>query len=135
VALTHLLDTNIVSYFVRGNYPAVREQMLRAPQDSLAVSVVTEAELLFWVLCRPESLRTRTGVADFLLRVPSLPWNSSNAERYATTRDALKRRRLVLSTQDLMIAAHALSMGLTLVTHDSAFSCVDGLKTEDWTIA
>jgi tRNA(fMet)-specific endonuclease VapC len=40
----------------------------------------------------------------------------------------------VLSTTDLMIAAHALSLGLTLVTHDSAFSFVDGLKTEDWTV-
>jgi predicted nucleic acid-binding protein len=34
----------------------------------------------------------------------------------------------------MMIAAHALSLGLTLVTHDQAFSLVDGLKTEDWTV-
>jgi tRNA(fMet)-specific endonuclease VapC len=133
--LTHLLNTNIVSYFVRGNIPAVRQCIVRAPIDSLAVSTVTEAELLFWVLCRPESPRTRVGVADFLLSVPSLPWDSAAARSYAHTRDTLKRAGRVLSTTDLMIAAHALALGLTLVTHDQVFAFVDGLKTEDWTIA
>jgi tRNA(fMet)-specific endonuclease VapC len=133
--LTHLLDTNIVSYFVRGNFPAVRQHIARAPLDSLAVSTVTEAELLFWVLCRPGSTRTRVGVVDFLLSVPSLPWGTDAAESYARTRDALKRKGLVLSTTDLMIAAHALSLELTLVTHDQAFAFVDSLKTEDWTLA
>jgi tRNA(fMet)-specific endonuclease VapC len=133
--LTHLLDTNIVSYFVRGNIPAVRRHIVRAPIDSLAVSTVTEAELLFWVLCRPESPRTRVGVADFLLSIPSLPWDTGAARSYARTRDMLKRKGLVLSTADLMIAAHALALELTLVTHDQVFGFVDGLKTEDWTVA
>ena len=135
MALTHLLDTNIVSYFVRGNYPAVREHIASAPLDSLAISAVTEAELLFWVLCRPGSIRTRVGVEDFLLRVPSLPWDSRTAQSYAISWDLLKRKGRVLSTADLMIAAHALALGLTLVTHDRVFSFVEGLKTEDWTIA
>lgn len=133
--LTHLLDTNIASYFVRGNFPSVRRRIAATPQDSLAVSVVTEAELLFWVLCRPGSIRTRVGVDDFLMRFPSLPWHSGAAQSYARVRDALKRKGLALSTADLMIAAHALALGLTLVTHDGAFGFVDGLKTDDWTVA
>ena len=133
--LTHLLDTNIVSFFVRGNFPTVRQHIAQAPGDSLAISTVTEAELLFWVLCRPGSTRIRVGVEDFLLRVPRLPWDSSAAQSYSHTRDALKRDGLVLSTTDLMIAAHALSLDLTLVTHDQVFAFVDGLKTEDWTIS
>jgi tRNA(fMet)-specific endonuclease VapC len=132
---TYLLDTNIVSYFVRGNYPAVRNHIVRNPVESLAVSAVTEAELHFWVLCRPGSARTRIGVEDFLARVPSLPWDSGAAQSYSRARDLLKRKGLVLSTTDVMIAAHALSQGLTLVTHDSVFSFVDGLQTEDWTVA
>ncbi|MGO9337229.1 MAG: PIN domain-containing protein [Terracidiphilus sp.] len=108
--LTHLLDTNIVSYFVRGNFPPVRGHIARAPVDSLAISMVTEAKLLYWVLCRPGSTRTRVGVADFLLRVPSLPWDTGAAQSYARARDTLKRNGLVLSTTDLMIAAHALSL-------------------------
>jgi len=131
---TYLLHTNIVSYFIRGNYPAVRDHIVRNPVESLAVSAVTEAELHFWVLCLPGSERTRIGVGDFLARVPSLPWDSAAAQAYFRARDLLRRKGLVLSTTDLMIAAHALALGLTLITHDSAFSYVDNLKTEDWTI-
>jgi tRNA(fMet)-specific endonuclease VapC len=129
----YLLDTNIASYLVRGNLPEVRQRIVRVPAESLAVSAVTEAELRYWVLCRPNSARTRVGVADFLARVPSLPWDSGAATVLATTRDNLKRKGRVLSTADLMIAAHALSLNLTLVTHDQAFAFVDGLRTEDWT--
>jgi len=129
-----LLDTNIVSYSVRGNYPAVRQHVLRTPLESLAISSVTEAELLFWVINRPASSRIRLGVADFLVRVQCFAWDSGAARYCAATRKSLRRRGLVLSTEDLMIASHALSLGLTLVTHDAAFSFVEGLKTEDWTI-
>jgi tRNA(fMet)-specific endonuclease VapC len=128
-----LLDTNIVSYSVRGDYPEVRHRVLRAPLESLAISSVTEAELLFWVINRPASSRIRLGVADFLVRVQCFAWDSDAARYCAATRESLRRRGLVLSTEDLMIASHALSLGLTLVTHDKAFSFVNGLKTEDWT--
>jgi tRNA(fMet)-specific endonuclease VapC len=130
----YLLDTNIVSYFVRGNFPEVRNQVAGKPLESLAVSAVTEGELRYWVASCPGSIRTRTGVEDFLVRVASLPWDSGAARSYAGARDQLKRKGRVLSSADLMIAAHALSLGLTLVTHDSVFAFVDGLKTEDWTL-
>jgi tRNA(fMet)-specific endonuclease VapC len=130
-----LLDTNIVSYSVRGDYPEVRQRVLRTPVESLAISSVTEAELLFWVINRPGSTRIRLGVADFLVRVQCIAWGSGAARYCAATRESLRRRGLVMSTEDLMIAAHALSLGLTLVTHDAAFSFVEGLKMEDWTIA
>ena len=64
-----------------------------------------------------------------------MPWDSAAARRYAVLRAEQERKGKPLSTEDMMIAAHALSLGLTLVTHDEAFSFVDGLKTEDWTIA
>ncbi|MGA3080507.1 MAG: type II toxin-antitoxin system VapC family toxin [Terracidiphilus sp.] len=133
--LSYLLDTNIVSYFVRGNHPELGNRLKRTPLDELAVSAVTEAELLFWIIQRPPNARIRVGVEDFLMRVHSLPWDSRAAQSCARTREILKRQGRVLSTEDLMIAAHALSLGLTLVTHDQAFSFVDGLKTEDWTVA
>jgi tRNA(fMet)-specific endonuclease VapC len=131
--VSYLLDTNIVSYILRGNFPAVRRRILHTPVDSLAISTVTEAELRYWALCRPNSPRTQVGVADFLARVQSLPWDSEAAIAFAVTRALLKRNGQVLSSADLMIAAHALSRDLTLVTHDRAFEFVVGLKTEDWT--
>jgi tRNA(fMet)-specific endonuclease VapC len=133
--LRYLLDTNIVSYFVRGSHPQLAERLFHTPFDELAVSAVAEAELRFWIIQRPPNARIRVGVEDFLMRVPSLPWDSGAAQSCARTREILKRQGRVLSTEDLMIAAHALSLGLTLVTHDQVFSFVDGLKTEDWTVA
>jgi tRNA(fMet)-specific endonuclease VapC len=133
--LSYLLDTNIVSYFVRGSHPEIGKRLNRTPLDEMAVSAVTEAELRFWIIRRPPNARIRVGVEDFLMRVPGLPWDSGAAQSCARTREILKRHGRVLSTEDLMIAAHALSLGLTLVTHEQAFSFVDGLKTEDWTVA
>ena len=121
-----LLDTNVVSYFVRGTSPAVRDHLVHTPIDSMAVSAVTEAELLYWVARRPGDARTRVSVLDFLGRVPSLPWDSRAAAVYAVTREEQRRIGRTLATEDLMIAAHALSLGLTLVTHDAAFSFVEG---------
>jgi len=131
--ISYLLDTNIVSYFVRGNHPAIGKRLDRTPLDELAVSAVTEAELRFWIIHRPPNARIRVGVEDFLMRVRSLPWDSGAAQNCARTRETLKRQGRVLSSEDLMIAAHALSLNLTLVTHDQAFAHVDGLRTEDWT--
>jgi tRNA(fMet)-specific endonuclease VapC len=131
----YLLDTNIVSYFVRGNHPEIGKRLDHTPFDELAVSAVTEAELRFWIIHRPPNARIRVGAEDFLMRVPSLPWDSRAAQSCARTREILKRQGRVLSSEDLMIAAHALSLGLTLVTHDQVFSFVDGLRTEDWTVA
>jgi len=131
----YLLDTNVVSYFVRGTSAAVRNRLSSTPVESIAVSAVTEAELLFWIARRPADARTCVSVQDFLARVPSLAWDSRAAHVYAVKREEQERKGKPLSTEDLMIAAHALSLGLTLVTNDSAFSFVDGLKTEDWTVA
>jgi tRNA(fMet)-specific endonuclease VapC len=132
--LLYLLDTNIVSYFVRGSHPEIGKRLGYLSFDELAVSAVTEAELLSWIIQRPPYARIRIGVEDFLERVRSLPWDSGAAQSCARTREKLKRQGKVLSCEDLMIAAHALSLDLTLVTHDAAFSFVDGLKTEDWTV-
>ena len=129
----YLLDTNVVSYSVRGTSATVRNHLLQTPIKSMAVSAVTEAELLFWIARRPGDARTRVSVQDFLGRVPSLAWDSRAAKVYAAVREEQRRKGRPLATEDLMIAAHALSLGLTLVTSDSAFSFVDGLKTVDWT--
>jgi tRNA(fMet)-specific endonuclease VapC len=131
----YLLDTNVVSYFVRGTSAAVRNRLLNTPFESMAISAVTEAELLFWIARRPADARTCVSLRDFFERVPSLPWDSGAAEVYAAQREEQRRKGKPLSTEDLMIAAHALALGLTLVTHDAAFSYVDGLNTEDWTVA
>jgi tRNA(fMet)-specific endonuclease VapC len=130
-----LLDTNIVSYLLKEQMPAVHRHIMDMEPDSLAVSAVTEAEVFYGVANRPEAARLRTAAEGFFAAATVLSWDSAAARTYGQLRSDQERKGRPLSVEDLMIAAHALSHGLTLVTHDKAFSFVDGLKTEDWTVA
>ncbi len=135
MAAHYLLDTNVISYFLENRPPEVRLRLSRAGPDATAVSTITEAELRYGLAKKPGAIRQRIPVEKFLADAVIMPWDSAAARRYAVLRAEQERKGKPLSTEDMMIAAHALSLGLTLVTHDEAFSFVDGLKTEDWTIA
>lgn len=133
--ILYLLDTNTVSYYIAGNPPKVRERLDRVGLQKTAVSTITEAELRYGVARNPTAARRRESVDSFLRNALIQPWDSAAARAYGLLRAEQERKGKPLSTEDLMIAAHALSLGLTLVTNDGAFSFVDGLKTEDWTVA
>ena len=130
-----LLDTNTVSYFIADNPPQVQEMLRRVGLLSTAISTISEAELRYGVARNPNAIRRWTSVESFLGDALILPWDSAAARTYGKLRADQERKGKPLSVEDLMIAAHALSLGLTLVTHDSAFSFVDGLRTEDWTVS
>jgi tRNA(fMet)-specific endonuclease VapC len=130
-----MLDTNIVSFLLKERMEAVQWHIDEVGPDSLVVSSITEAEVFYGVANRPGALRLRTAAESFFATATVQSWDSAAARAYGQLRVDQERKGRPLSVEDLMIAAHALSLGLTLVTHDSAFSFVDGLKTEDWTIA
>ena len=131
----YLLDTNTVSYYIADNPPQVREELIRVGPSSTAVSAVTEAELRYGIARNPKALRRRASVESFLSSALILPWDSVAARTYGQLRADQERKGRPLSVEDLMIASHALSLDLTLVTRDQVFAFVEGLKTEDWTIA
>nr|WP_298410304.1 type II toxin-antitoxin system VapC family toxin [uncultured Halomonas sp.] len=127
-----MLDTNIVSHFVKG-LPAVDARMLAVPMASLCISVITEAELFYGLAKRPQAKRLASTVHEFLQRVDVLAWNSSLTDRYGIVRADLENRGKTLGDLDLLIAVHALDIGAVLATSDQAFHYVEGLQTEDWT--
>ncbi len=127
-----LLDTNTVSHLLKG-HPAVAQHVQAAPMAALCISAVTEGELRFGLAKRPEAKRLHLAVAEFLRRVDVLPWSSDVAQTYGPLRADLSRHGKTLTPLDLLIAAHALSVGATLVTNDQAFRQVNGLQVEDWT--
>jgi len=129
----YLLDTDMASYVIKGNIPRVRERLLKVPMAQVSISVVTEAELRFGVARRPEAVRLKTAVEEFLLRVEVLPWDSEAAQHYARVRAALERAGESMGNLDMMIAAQALAAQAVLVTHDRAFRRVKQVKIEDWT--
>ena|SRR5689334_954643 len=61
----YLLDTNTASYVIKGNIPRIRERLLKMPMAQLAISAVTEAELLFGAARRPEAVRLKVAVENF----------------------------------------------------------------------
>ncbi|MFZ3265622.1 MAG: type II toxin-antitoxin system VapC family toxin [Terriglobales bacterium] len=131
MAIRYLLDTNTASYVIKGNFPRVRERLLKVPMAEVGISVVTEAELRFGVARRPAAALKRV-VDEFLLRVEVLPWNSEAAQEYARIRASLEREGSPIGNLDLMIAAQAVAAGVVLVTHDHVFRRVEGLRVEDW---
>lgn len=131
--MSYLLDTNTASYVIKGNIPQVRQRLLKVPMAAVAISVVTEAELRFGVIRKPEATRLKIAVEEFLLRVNVLPWDSDAAKHYAHVRSALERSGEPMGNLDIMIAAHALSTQSVLVTNDRVFRRVKQLKIEDWT--
>ena len=129
----YLLDTNTASYIIKGNIPRVRERLLKVPMSGLLISAVTEAELLYGAARKSDSVRLKTAVDEFLLRVDSLPWDSNAARRYADLRAALEISGTPMGNLDMMIAAHALAAEAILVTNDRSFCRLKNLKIEDWT--
>jgi len=131
----YLLDTNIASYVIKGNVPAVRRRIVQVPMARLAISAVTEGELRYGVARRPDAARLRTIVDEFLLRMTILPWDLEAAQRYGQIRAALEREGQPMGNLDTMIGAHALALGAVLVTNDQAFTRIRELNVEDWTKA
>jgi len=131
---SYLLDTNTVSFIVRGHPSVVLEHLARATVVQTAISTVTEAELLFGLERRPEAKQLRAVIEEFLGQVTILAWDSRSAKRYSHLRMELENAGRPLGALDTLIAAQALAEDLVLVSNDRAFRQVPHLKLEDWTL-
>jgi len=132
MAVRYLLDTNTVSNVIKGNFPRVRERLLKVPMAEVGISVITEAELRFGLARRPEASKLKIAVEEFLLRVEILPWDSEAARHYAQVRAVLEHEGEPVGNLYLMIAAQALAAEAVLVTHDRVFRRIKELRIEDW---
>ena len=127
----YMLDTDISSYIIKRR-PAQLAEKFTKHTDSLCVSVITAAELRFGAekAGRPQLVDL---VEDFLERLAILDWTDGVSLHYARTRAALERAGKPIGGMDLLIASHAISLRMTLVTNNlKHFSHVPGLKSEAW---
>ncbi|MBH2020316.1 type II toxin-antitoxin system VapC family toxin [Polaromonas sp.] len=134
--MRYLLDTNIVSYYLRRTTPLLEERVGEAlKRHSIAISVITRAELRFGQAGMTPEDRRRGLIDSFLLRLPNIAWSTQAADDYGSLKDILKRQGTPIGDMDTLIAAHALAEDLILVTHNTRhFEKVPGLKLEDWMI-
>ena len=130
--MRYMLDTNAISHLIQGNM-AIGQKLASLPMSAICISAVTEGELRYGLAKRPTFVRLHTAVEELLRRVDVLPWDTSVAKSYGDLRAELETKGRVLQSLDMMIAAHAFSINLILVSNDKAFAMVNGLKLEDWT--
>lgn len=134
--IQYLADTNILGYFARNTSAGLQRRMLSAlKKQEVAISAITRAETRFGLaLLQPDDKRRRT--VDLLLNeFPVLPWTGEAADRYGEIAANLQQTGQPIGVMDTQIAAHALVLGLPLVTHNTRhFTRVPGLKFEDWMV-
>ena len=126
-----MFDTNAISYYIKGRLPnsPSRQSIL---DGDYCMSSVSEGELLFGLHRRPEATRLNRMFRTMIEGIESVPFDSNAADRYGLLRAEMQRIGRSLTALDMLIAAHALSLGATLVTSDAAFRHVPGLIVEDW---
>ena len=129
----YMLDTDICSYIIRERPVSVLEKFKRIDASNLCISAITQAELLYGIARSSSKKVNREVVSDFIGRLIVLDWNSAAAEKYGELRAELEAKGKTIGNMDMMIAAHALSIGATVVTNNTRhFSLVPKLKTSNW---
>jgi len=127
-----MLDTDTVSFALRG-HGRVGERVLEHRPSELCISSITLAELRFGAEAK-RSQKLHRSIRSFVKDVAVVPFDETAAERFAVVAAALARRGVPIGAFDTLLAAHALSLGLTVVTNNTKhFSRVPGLTVENWT--
>lgn len=128
-----MLDTNMVRQAVTRRSVHVVNRIVRTPPSSICVSVLTYAESMFGLRRFPDATKLAASNAVFYADTEILPFGEEAAETYGELRARMERLGKSLGPLDMLIAAHALAAGATLVSADRAFRAVPGLPVEDWT--
>ena len=132
--MQYLLDTNILSYFIKGVSPLLTKRVAKAMQvQSIVTSAICRAELRYGQALMALDDKRRSAIDLLLVELPALPWTAAASDCYGAVAAALKQQGRPIGELDTQIAAHAIAEDLVLVTHDTRhFKDVAGLKLEDW---
>ena len=127
----YMLDTNMCSYVMKRNDMVVK-RLERLAVDDVCISVISKAELLFGIELSPRREQDGNALRAFLQYAEVVDFSDRAAIFYAKVRADLQKRGTMIGN-DLFIAAHALSLGLTLVTNNTReFRRVRDLVVENW---
>lgn len=128
----YLLDTNICIYIINRRPPQVFEHFAGKAFGQVAISSISGAELHFGV-AKSGSERNRLALEKFLAPLAVLAFDEAAMRSYGALRSELESAGRPIGALDTLIAAHALSLGATLVTHNlREFERVPGLNVETW---
>ena len=133
----YMLDTNVVSHIMQGRDAALLARLTQLPVGQAVMSSVTLGELEYGLHRKGQPTRLRNALAQVLLRMDVLPWDENTATCYGGLCASLEAQGINLSDFDMMIAAHAVAVDMTLVSRDKAFAQVPAgmtprLRLEVW---
>lgn len=132
--LKYMLDTNIVIYTMKNKPDSVRERF-KKHHGRMCISSITFMELVYGSERSSNPDRNLTSLEGFVARMDVLPLDDSAAAHAGQIRAELARLGMPIGPYDQLIAGHARSQGLVLVTNnEKEFARVPGLRTENWVL-
>jgi len=131
--MKYLLDTNICVALIRQRPKELIKQLTSYKPGDIGISTITIAELIYGAQKSNQIEQNMTALDQFLLPLEIADFDQSSAVAYGHIRSYLEKKGTPIGSMDLLIAAHALSLGVTLVTNNThEFKRLPNLKIEDW---
>lgn len=128
-----MLDTNIIAYAINRRPEGVLNRIMAHSPEELCISAITMAELEYGASNSSRPDQNRLALLVFLAEIQIVPFDEKAAREYGEIRFALSKAGKLIGANDLLIAAHARSLGLVLVTNNTReFERVRGLRLENW---
>ena len=133
MALRYLLDTNICIYIAKNRPDSVLKRFRQLSVGEVAMSAITHGELCYGACKSRRREDAQKALRELGTMIPVLPISSQVGDRYGEIRSELEHAGRLIGNNDLWIAAHALALGVALVTNNSReFARVTGLVVENW---
>jgi tRNA(fMet)-specific endonuclease VapC len=127
----YMLDTNMCIYLMKNQPEEVARRFEQCFVGDVVMSAITYAELEYGVAVCANRARERRNLAALIEDIPVLPFDAKAAGAYGPIREAARERKK--DHLDKLIAAHAVSVGVTLVTNNERdFAAYPGVKVENW---
>lgn len=131
--MKYMLDTNICIFIIKQKPENVLKRFLQLEPGDICISSITYAELVHGVEKSQAREKNRLALTVFLSEIQIMPFDDLAAEIYGTVKTDLQKKGTMIGPFDTLIAAHAKSLDLMLVTNNTKeFARVEGLELEDW---
>ncbi len=128
-----LLDTDGCIELIRRKPPILIERLIKREPGEVGLSSITTAELWFGVAKSGDPAKNRQALTGFLVPFEIAPFDESAAAAYGEIRAALEKAGTPIGSMDLLVGAHAVSLGATLVTANiREFRRIKGLRLANW---
>jgi tRNA(fMet)-specific endonuclease VapC len=128
-----MLDTNICIYIIKKKPTDIIERLRQTRISQVGISSITLSELEYGVAKSSKPDQNQFALAQFLAPLEILPYGDEPAQQYGGLRAFLEKKGAPTGSFDMLIAAHALSIGCILITNnEKEFIRVPGLKIDNW---